>query len=118
METVPRGTSDVILRRMEIHVHLGGEEPGNNLEGTNRRVRGRTPMSEYHDGLHLERSKGTRDQVPLHTIGTEANRDRPNQRISTSTNKILEVETGWSSVPTAHQNKCGYTVHPGIQAHE
>ena len=103
---------------MEIHVHLGGEELGYHLEGANRGVRGRTPMAVYHDGLHLERSKGTRDQVTLHTIGTEVNSGRPNQRISTSTNKILEAETGWSSVPTVHQNKCGYTVHPGIQAHE
>ena len=31
-------------------------------------------MTEYLGGLHLERSKGTRDQTPLHTIRTEANR--------------------------------------------
>ena len=37
---------------------------------------------------------------------------------SVSQNKIQETETRWSSVPTAHQSKCGYTVHPGIQAHE
>ena len=51
METDPRGTSETDLRQMEIHVHLGGEESGNNLEGT----------------------------VSLHTIRTETNSSRPNQ---------------------------------------
>ena len=74
-------------------------------------------MDEYHGGLHLEHRKGTRDQVSLHTIRTEANNGRSNKGISI-TNKILESETGWTIVPTAHQNKCGYPVHPGIQAYE
>ena len=34
LETDPRGTSEIVLRQMEIHVHLGGEELGKNLEGT------------------------------------------------------------------------------------
>ena len=56
-------------------------------------------MAEYHDGLHLEHSKGTRDQTPLHTIRTEANNGRPIKGIS-NTKKILETETGRPSVPT------------------
>ena len=74
-------------------------------------------MVEYHAGLHLEHRKGTRDQVTLHTIRTETSSGRPNKGIS-STNKILETETGCPSVPTAHQHKCGYSVHPGIQTYE
>ena len=62
---------------MEIHVNLGGEELGNNLEGTTGRVRGRTQMTEYHGGLYMEHNKGTRNGVPLHTIRTDTNRDRP-----------------------------------------
>ena len=58
-------------------MHLGGEKLRHNLEGGYRGVRGRTPMDEYHGGLHLEHSKGTRrstrDQVSLHTIRTETN---------------------------------------------
>ena len=68
LETAPRGTSEISLRRMENHVYLGGEELGNNLEGANNGVRGRTPMAEYHGGLHMEHDKGTRDQATLHTI--------------------------------------------------
>ena len=75
LETAPRGTSEVSLHRIEIHVDLGGQKLRYNLEGAYRGVRGRTPMTEYHDGLHLERSKGTRDQAPLHTIRTEVTRE-------------------------------------------
>jgi hypothetical protein len=79
LQTATRGTSEISLHRMKIHVYLGGEELGYNLEGVNRGVRGRTPMTEYHGGLHLERSKGTRDQATLHTIRTETNTGRPIQ---------------------------------------
>jgi hypothetical protein len=82
LENDPRGASEIGLPQMETHVHLGGEELGNNLEGTNG-----------------------------------ANRGRPKKRIR-SANKIVEDETGWPSVPTTHQNEGGYTLHPGIQAHE
>ena len=58
LETVPRGTSEVSLHRMEIHVHLGGEKLEDNLEGDYRRVQERTQMTVYHGGLHLEHSKG------------------------------------------------------------
>ena len=54
LETTPRGTSEISLHRMEIHVHLGGEEIGNHLEGTNGGVRGRTQMAEYHGGFYMD----------------------------------------------------------------
>jgi hypothetical protein len=54
-------TSEIGLHRMEIHVYLGGEDLGNNHEGTNRGVRGRTQMTEYHIGLYMEHIKGTRN---------------------------------------------------------
>jgi hypothetical protein len=74
-------------------------------------------MAEHLSRLHLERSKGTRDQTPLHTIRTEANSGRSIKGIS-GTKKILETETGRPNVPTTHQNKNGHPVHSGIQAHE
>ncbi len=74
-------------------MHLGREKLIYNLESAYGGVLGRTPMTDYHDGLHLERSKGTRDQTSLHTIRTETNSDRPIKGIS-STKKILETETG------------------------
>ena len=63
---------EIDLHQMEIHVHLGGEELGNNLEGTSGGVRGRTKMAEYHGGLYMEHSKGTQNEAPLHPIQSGA----------------------------------------------
>ena len=90
LETSPRGTSKVSLHRMEIHVHLGGEKLRYNLEGAYRGVRGRTSMTEYHGGLLMELSKGTRDQAPLLTIRTETNNGSPNKGLS-STNRFWRL---------------------------
>jgi hypothetical protein len=59
---------------------------------------------------HETKSSFTQSELKLIAVGQSSE--------SVAQKKILETETGRPSVPTDHQNKNWYPVHPEIQAHE
>jgi hypothetical protein len=103
------GLEPQIGRKTLSETHLDREESGNNLEGTNGGVRGRTQMGTYHVGFYMEHIKRTWNQASLHTIRTETNIVSPNQWIR-NTNKSAWVtsQTNISSEsdPGRRTNMC------------
>ncbi len=70
MAADPRGTHEIGLDQMEIHVHHGREKLTNNLELIVDRIQ-RTAMTEYHGGLNMEHREESRDESAPHSRRAE-----------------------------------------------